>query len=144
MRRSSNPILVDPKLDTSHATEQQLSLLGLEGVEKYLARIRRAVERHDHDAKRTAMERIQQVVQHLLLHLDAHLAAENLLRLDQLYRYLLLKLAHCHMFDDMASLSRCDLIIQDLRLEWALVHERAGMPRDQQQRSIDFDNILIG
>ena len=102
-------------------TADGLVLLGLEGVEKYIRRIRRALERRDFAAKQRAMERVQQVVQHLLVTLDDNLPSPHLRRLDSLYRYLLLKLAHVNLFNDIQEIAGCDPIISDLRLEWSAI-----------------------
>ncbi|MDX5936075.1 flagellar protein FliS [Acidithiobacillus thiooxidans] len=134
----------DQSLDSIQETDFSLMQLGLEGVVAYLTRIQNALEHRDYVAKRVAVERAEQLVQHLLLHLGAETQKAVILRLDRLYRYLLLKLARCNMFNDMEALYGCEPIIADLRLEWAIVQ---GERRDEDvrfSRLIDFDDMLTG
>lgn len=129
---------------TPYFTSDGLVFLGLEGVEKYIHRIRRALERRDFAAKQRAMERVQQVVQHLLVTLDDNLPSPHLRRLDSLYRYLLLKLAYINLFNDVQEIAGCATIIGDLRLEWsAIFHpsERKDLCRLSQ---VDLARFLLG
>ncbi|MBU2760508.1 flagellar protein FliS [Acidithiobacillus sulfurivorans] len=134
----------DQSFDFIQETDFSLMQLGLEGVVAYLLRIQNALEHRDYVAKRVAVERAEQLVQHLLLHLGEETQKAVIVRLDRLYRYLLLKLAHCNMFNDLEALYGCEPIIEDLRLEWSIVH---GEQRDEEvrfSRLIDFDDMLAG
>jgi flagellar biosynthetic protein FliS len=134
----------DQSFDFIQETDFSLIQLGLEGVVAYLLRIQKALEHRDYVAKRVAVERAEQLVQHLLLHLGEETQKAVIVRLDRLYRYLLLKLAHCNMFNDLEALYGCEPIIEDLRLEWSIVH---GEQRDEDvrfSRLIDFDDMLAG
>ncbi len=125
-------------------TAPRLMMMGLEGIEKYIERIRAALVRQDYVAKRQAVERAEQLVQHLLVNLEEEILKDVLVRLDRLYRYLLLKLAHCNLFNDQEALSRCDAIIADLRLEWSLISRQAGSSIQGSSRLIDFNDMFIG
>ncbi|PKY11276.1 hypothetical protein B1757_05685 [Acidithiobacillus marinus] len=126
--------------ECSQENGTQLMQLGLEGVEAYLLRIRTALERRDYAAKKVAIDRVEHLVQHLLLRLEEQTSRERMIQLDRLYRYLLLKLAYCNMFNDLDALKRCDLVVQDLRLEWSCLHEKAQ--HGQIPRMIDFNDML--
>ncbi|MBE7565508.1 hypothetical protein HF669_10185 [Acidithiobacillus thiooxidans] len=144
MHHTSKRSARDQRLDSIEQTDFSLVQLGLEGVVAYLLRIQNALEHRDYTAKRVAVERAEQLVQHLLLHLGEETQKAVILRLDRLYRYLLLKLAHCNMFNDLEALYGCEPIIADLRLEWSIVH---GDQRDENvrfSRLIDFDDMLAG
>lgn len=142
MPQPSQPYMHYPEPESSQENATPLMQLGLEGVEAYLLRIRNALERRDYGAKRVAIERAEQLVQHLLLHLEEQLTKERVIRLDRLYRYLLLKLAYCNMFNDLNALQCCDPVIQDLRLEWSCVYGK--IQGSQTPRMIDFNDMLVG
>ncbi|MBU2738787.1 flagellar protein FliS [Acidithiobacillus concretivorus] len=144
MHHTSKRSARDQTLDSIQETDFSLMQLGLEGVVAYLLRIKNALDHRDYVAKRVAVERAEQLVQHLLLHLGEETQKAVIVRLDRLYRYLLLKLAHCNMFNDLEALYACEPIIEDLRLEWSIVH---GEQRDEDvrfSRLIDFDDMLAG
>jgi len=97
----------------------RLILLGLEGVLEYIRRARVAIEKRDPGAKAQAMDQAYQIVQHLLVSIDHEHGGEIAENLDSLYRFLLLKLAHANIFDDLAALEECRPVVQDLREAWA-------------------------
>ncbi|MHB1280899.1 MAG: flagellar export chaperone FliS [Acidithiobacillus sp.] len=121
-----------------------LILLGLDGVEKYIRQIRRAIEQQDFAAKQRAMDRVQQVVQHLLVMLDEKLPVAHLQRLDSLYRYLLLKLAHVNLFSDLQGIAECKPILSDLRLEWAAILYPFTNDQRDRLKQVDFAQFLLG
>ncbi|WP_291525194.1 flagellar export chaperone FliS [Acidithiobacillus sp.] len=125
-------------------TADGLVFLGLEGVEKYIHRIRRALERRDFAAKQRAMERVQQVVQHLLVTLDDNLPSPHLRRLDSLYRYLLLKLAYINLFNDIQEIAGCATILGDLRLEWSAIFHPSERKDLRRLSQVDLARFLLG
>ena len=127
-----------------YLTSDGLVFLGLEGVEKYIRRIRRALERRDFAAKQRAMERVQQVVQHLLVTLGDNPPSPHLRRLDSLYRYLLLKLAYINLFNDIQEIAECDPIISDLRLEWSAIFHPSERNDVRRLSQVDFARFLLG
>jgi len=129
---------------TPYFTADGLVFLGLEGVEKYIHRIRRALERRDFAAKQRAMERVQQVVQHLLVTLDDNLPSPHLRRLDSLYRYLLLKLAYINLFNDVQEIAGCATILGDLRLEWSAIFHPSERKDLRRLSQVDLARFLLG
>lgn len=97
----------------------RLILLGLEGMLEYIRRARVAIEKRDPGAKAQAMDRAYQIVHHLLVSIDHEHGGEIAENLDSLYRFLLLKLAHANIFDDLVALEECRPVVQDLRQAWA-------------------------
>ena len=121
-----------------------LILLGLEGIVEYMRRIRMAIERRDAAAKKSAMERAQQIVQHLLVNLDEDLPTEQLLRLDSLYRYLLLKLAHANLFNEAQAILACRPIVDDLRGLWMVILSSSSEHSGSFSGQVDFERMLVG
>ena len=101
--------------------EDKLLVLGLDGILEYMRRAKAAVDGGALADKVFAMNRAQQLVEHLLAALpdegDAQRGALTQ-RLAGIYRYLLERLYHANIFDDVAALDDCAAVVSALRDSW--------------------------
>ncbi len=101
--------------------EDKLLVLGLDGILEYMRRAKAAVDGGALADKVFAMNRAQQLVEHLLAALpdegDAQRGALTQ-RLAGIYRYLLERLYHANIFDDVAALDDCAAVVAALRDSW--------------------------
>ena len=101
--------------------EDKLLVLGLDGILEYMRRAKAAVDGGALADKVFAMNRAQQLVEHLLAALpeegDAQRGALTQ-RLAGIYRYVLERLYHANIFDDTAALDDCAAVVVALRDSW--------------------------
>ena len=101
--------------------EDKLLVLGLDGILEYMRRAKAAIDGGALADKVFAMNRAQQLVEHLLAALpdegDAQRGALTQ-RLAGIYRYLLERLYHANIFDDVAALDDCAAVVAALRDSW--------------------------
>ncbi len=102
-------------------SEDKLLVLGLDGILEYLRRARIAIDGGALHDKVVAMNRAQQLVGHLLAALpdESEPQCGTLSkRLAGIYRYLLERLYHANIFDDVAALDDCGAVVKGLRDSW--------------------------
>ena len=101
--------------------EDKLLVLGLDGILEYMRRAKAAIDGGALADKVFAMNRAQQLVEHLLAALpdegDAQRGALTQ-RLAGIYRYLLERMYHANIFDDTAALDDCSAVVGALRDSW--------------------------
>jgi flagellar protein FliS len=101
--------------------EDKLLVLGLDGILEYMRRAKAAIDGGALADKVFAMNRAQQLVEHLLAALpdegDAQRGALTQ-RLAGIYRYLLERMYHANIFDDTAALDDCAAVVGALRDSW--------------------------
>ncbi len=101
--------------------EDKLLVLGLDGVLEYMRRAKAAIGGGALADKVFALNRAQQLVEHLLAALpeegDAQRGALTQ-RLAGIYRYVLERLYHANIFDDTAALDDCAAVVVALRDSW--------------------------
>ena len=101
--------------------EDKLLVLGLDGILEYMRRAKAAVDGGALADKVFALNRAQQLVEHLLAALpeegDAQRGALTQ-RLAGIYRYVLERLYHANIFDDTAALDDCAAVVVALRDSW--------------------------
>ncbi len=101
--------------------EDKLLVLGLDGVLEYMRRAKAAIDGGALADKVFALNRGQQLVEHLLAALpeegDAQRGALTQ-RLAGIYRYVLERLYHANIFDDTAALDDCAAVVVALRDSW--------------------------
>jgi flagellar protein FliS len=101
--------------------EDKLLVLGLDGILEYLRRTRAAIADKAVARKAASMLKAQQLVEHLLVALpepDAPESGELSERMRKVYRYLLERLAHANIFDDLQALDDCTEVVTSLRVSW--------------------------
>ena len=102
-------------------SEDKLLVLGLDGILEYLRRTRSALGAGALADKVAALTRAQQLVEHLLAALPAPgdpEAGALSQRLASIYRYLLERMYHANIFDDVAALDDCSAVVEALRESW--------------------------
>lgn len=102
-------------------SEERLLVLGLDGILEYLRRARAAIGVGDLATKVLAMNKSQQIVEHLLASLpesDSVEAGPLAARLEGIYRHLLEQLAQANIFDDVQAIDDCAAIVTALRDSW--------------------------
>ena len=101
--------------------EDKLLVLGLDGVLEYMRRAKAAIDGGALADKVFALNRAQQLVEHLLAALpeegDAQRGALTQ-RLAGVYRYVLERLYYANIFDDTAALDDCAAVVVALRDSW--------------------------
>ena len=101
--------------------EDKLLVLGLDGVLEYMRRAKAAIDGGALADKVFALNRAQQLVEHLLAALpeegDAQRGALTQ-RLAGVYRYVLERLYYANIFDDVAALDDCGAVVVALRDSW--------------------------
>ncbi|OIQ83341.1 flagellar protein FliS [mine drainage metagenome] len=101
--------------------EDKLLVLGLDGILEYMRRAKVAIDGGALTDKVFAMNRAQQLVEHLLAALPEEGDAQHgalTQRLAGIYRYLLERLYHANIFDDLAALDDCAAVVAALRDSW--------------------------
>ena len=102
-------------------SEDKLLVLGLDGILEYLRRAKVAIGGGALHDKVIALNRAQQLVGHLLAALpDEGEPQSGALskRLAGIYRYLLERLYHANIFDDVQALDDCGAVVRGLRDSW--------------------------
>ena len=102
-------------------SEENLLVLGLDGILEYLRRARTAITEHDVARKAPAMTKAYQIVEHLMAALptpEESPVAPLRTRLDGIYRFLLERLAQANIFDDVQALDECKDVVVALRESW--------------------------
>lgn len=109
-------------------SDENLLVLGLDGILEYVRRARTAITECDVARKAPAMTKAYQIVEHLMAALppaeespDASLRT----RLDGIYRFLLERLAQANIFDDLQALDECKDVVVALRDSWIEGLQRA-------------------
>ncbi|WP_312262670.1 flagellar export chaperone FliS [Candidatus Igneacidithiobacillus taiwanensis] len=103
----------------------RLVLLGLEGILEYLRRAELAIRAQQIGAKAEAMDKAYQLTAHLLASVDLERGGEIAVNLQNLYRFVLEKLATANIFDDLEALAACRPVLEDLRDAWRGLLDRA-------------------
>ncbi len=110
----------------------KLYVLGLDGILEYLRRAEAALRQpggKDLPLKGMALGRAYQLVEHLLAVLPdgPHLAEQPVgERLERVYTYLLARLAHANIFDDLQAIDDCRTVVTALRDSWHQGLEQAA------------------
>ncbi|MCI4440290.1 flagellar protein FliS [Tibeticola sediminis] len=110
------------QVDKTGVPEEKLLVLGLDGILEYLRRARLALVEGAVERKLQSLNRAYQLVEHLLAALpegngpDGEGALNR--RLAGIYRYLLERLAHANIFDDLEAVDDCSAVVTALRDSW--------------------------
>ncbi len=102
-------------------SDENLLVLGLDGILEYMRRARTAITEQDVARKAPAMMKAYQIVEHLMAALPTPEESPDAplrIRLEGIYRFLLERLAQANIFDDIQALDECKDVVVALRDSW--------------------------
>lgn len=102
----------------------ELVVMLYDGAIRALGQARDAIGRRDLVAKRAAMNRAIDIVQHLQSSLDMEAGGEIAANLDALYTYVIERLLEANRRTDQAPVEEAARLLTTLREAWAQIAER--------------------
>lgn len=101
------------------ASRGQLLLMAYDGMLRFLADGRRAMQDGRYEAQGTCLNKAQALMQELQLALDHSINPQLASNLDRLYRYMSDRLMHANINDDLAAVDEVARMLAELREAWA-------------------------
>ena len=109
------------QVEQQGVSEDKLLVLGLDGILEYLRRAKAAIGDGAMERKLASLSKAYQIVEHLLVALpvpNGQDATPLGNRLGGIYRYLLERMAHANIFDDVQAIDDCAAVVGALRDSW--------------------------